>query len=419
MPPSKLTFLVKFSLAHCRTITALALHQTLWQPSSPPAQHTPLSMMVDKCKSMDQLKQIHAQMIVTSRIHDTFAASRLLNFYALSASGDLNYALKLLEHTPMPNLFMWNTVIRAQASSSSPFEGLLLYADMRRRGVIPGKHTFPFVLKACSNMKSIKCCEQVHAHVLKFGLDSDLHVVNGLVRGYSVSDGIDDARRVFDELDDRNLSIWTTMICGYAQNDSAGEAIRLFDGMIADGFEPNGVVLCSVLSACAQSACLDLGEQIHEYIQEKGMELNVILGTALVNMYAKNGSLAKAKQCFYGLKQKNIATWNALICGLAVHGHVEEAIHFFTKLEKEKVMPNDITLLGVLSACCHAGLLDYGRKIFYSMKRIYGIEPKIKHYGCMVDLLGRGGQVVEAEELIKGMVWKADVCDLGSIVECL
>ncbi|KAL0331859.1 UNVERIFIED_CONTAM: Pentatricopeptide repeat-containing protein [Sesamum calycinum] len=334
-------------------------------------------MMVDKCKSMDQLKQIHAQMIVTSRTHDTFAASRLLNFYALSASGDLNYALKLLEHTPMPNLFMWNTVIRAQASSSSPFEGLLLYADMRRRGVIPGKHTFPFVLKACSNMKSIKCCEQVHAHVLKFGLDSDLHVVNGLVRGYSVSDGIDDARRVFDELDDRNLSIWTTMICGYAQNDSAGEAIRLFDGMIADGFEPNGVVLCSVLSACTQSACLDLGEQIHEYIQEKGMELNVILGTALVNMYAKNGSLAKAKQCFYGLKQKNIATWNALICGLAVHGHVEEAIHFFTKLEKEKVMPNDITLL---------------------------------------DLLGRGGQVVEAEELIKGMVWKADVVIWGALL---
>ncbi|KAL0344129.1 UNVERIFIED_CONTAM: Pentatricopeptide repeat-containing protein [Sesamum angustifolium] len=393
MPPSKLTFLVKFSLAHRRTITALALHQTLWQPSSPPAQHTPLSMMVDKCKSMDQPKQIHAQMIVTSRIHDTFAASRLLNFYALSASGDLNYALKLLEHTPMPNLFMWNTVIRAQASSSSPFEGLLLYADMRRRGVIPGKHTFPFVLKACSNMKSVKCCEQVHAHVLKFGLDSDLHVVNGLVRGYSVSDGIDDARRVFDELDDRNLSIWTTMICGYAQNGSAGEAI----------------------SVCAVSV-LGFGEQIHEYIQEKGMELDVILGTALVNMYAKNGSLAKAKQCFYGLKQKNIATWNALICGLAVHGHVEEAIHFFTKLEKEKLMPNDITLLGVLSACCHAGLLDYGRKIFYSMKRIYGIEPKIKHYGCMVDLLGRRGQVVEAEELIKGMVWKADVVIWGALL---
>ncbi|KAL0450799.1 UNVERIFIED_CONTAM: Pentatricopeptide repeat-containing protein [Sesamum latifolium] len=184
------TFLVKFSPAHRRTITASAIHLAPWQPSSPEAEHASLSMMADKCKSMDQLKQIHAQMIVTSRIHDTFAASRLLNFCALSTSGDLNYALKLLKHTRMPNLFMWNTVIRAQASSASPCEGLLLYADMRRRGVIPGKHTFPFVLKACSNMKSVKCCEQVHAHVLKFGLDSDLHVVNGLVRGYSVSGGL-------------------------------------------------------------------------------------------------------------------------------------------------------------------------------------------------------------------------------------
>ncbi|KAK4417899.1 Pentatricopeptide repeat-containing protein, chloroplastic [Sesamum alatum] len=269
MLPSRLTFLVKFSLAHCRTITALAVRQTPWPPSPPPAENASLSMMADKCRSMDQLKQIHAQMILTPRIHDTFAASRLLNFCALSTSGDLNYALKLLEHTPTSNLFMWNTVIRALASSSNPFEGLLLYAEMRRRGVVPGIHTFPFVLKACSNMKSVKCCEQVHAHVLKFGLGSDLHVVNGLVRGM---------------------------------------------------------------------------------------------------------------------------------------------------LEKEKVMPNDITLLGVLSACCHAGLLDYGRNIFYSMKRVYGIEPKIKHYTCMVDLLGRGGQVLEAEELIKGMVWKADVVIWGALL---
>ncbi|PIN19398.1 hypothetical protein CDL12_07902 [Handroanthus impetiginosus] len=355
-------------------------------------------------------------MIITARIQDTYAASRLLNFCALSSSGSLNYALKLFRHTPMPNVFMWNTLIRAQASSSSPIDGLLLFAEMLRRGVTPGKHTFPFVLKACSNVKSGRCCEQVNAHVLKFGLDSDLHVANGLVRGYSVSDGLQDARKVFDELGKRNLSIWTTMICGYAQNDSADEAIRLFDGMIADGFEPNAVVLASVLSACGQSACLDLGEQIHMYIEEKGMEIDVIIGTALVNMYAKNGSLVKAKQCFNGMKGKNIATWNAMVCGLAVHGHAEEAIHFFKMLEKENVIPNDITLLGVLSACCHAGMLDYGSEIFYSMKRVYGIEPILKHYGCMVDLLGRGGRISEAEELIKGMVWKADVVIWGALL---
>ncbi|KAL3829482.1 hypothetical protein ACJIZ3_018284 [Penstemon smallii] len=393
----------KLSLAQFRTTTALS-------------NSAPLSIIADKCKSMDEIKQTHAQMIITARIHDTFAASRLLNFCALSASGDLHYALKLFRNTSKPNSFMWNTMIRAHASSLNPVEGLFLYIEMRRCWVTPGKHTFPFVLKACSNLKSVKCCEQVHAQVLRFGLDSDLHVVNGLVRCYSVSGGICNARTVFDEMSVRNLSIWTTMVCGYAQNGNAKEAIRLFDAMVSDGFEPNGVVLSSVLSACAQSGCLDLGQQIHTYIEEKDIEIGVILGTALVNMYAKNGSLEKAKQCFNGLNEKNIATWNAMICGLAVHGYANETIHFFEVLKEKKVLPNDITLVGVLSACCHAGLFDYGREIFYSMKRVYNIEPKIEHYGCMVDLLGRAGRILEAEELIKGMVWKADVVIWGALL---
>ncbi|KAL2500169.1 Pentatricopeptide repeat-containing protein [Abeliophyllum distichum] len=375
-----------------------------------------LSLLADLCLSMDQLKQTHCQMITTARIHDTYAASRLLNFCAVSESGDVNYALKLFKSTPEPNSFMWNTMIRAKASSPNPQEALLLYIDMRRLGVTPGKHTFPFVLKACSNINSIKSCNQAHAHVLKFGLDLDLHIVNGLIRGYSVSFGLDDARKVFDEASERNLSIWTTMICGYAQNDFADESIKLFDDMISNRYEPNGVTLSSVLSACAQSGRLDLGRKIHVYVEEKGIELGVILGTALVNMYAKNGAIPKAKQCFDSLKEKNIATWNAMICGLAVHGHANEALEFFKTLDRRRMMPNDITLVGVLSACCLAGLYDYGCEIFYSMKKIYGIDPKIEHYGCMADLLGRAGRLLEAEELIKGMVWKADVVVWGALL---
>ncbi|XP_073159303.1 pentatricopeptide repeat-containing protein At5g56310 isoform X1 [Henckelia pumila] len=396
-----------------RNIGDLPLHQP---PPPPPVKSSSLSILSDQCKSMDQLKQIQCQMVTRARIQDTYAASRLLNFCALSASGDIHYAIKLLDHTSEPNLFMWNTIIRALAGSSNPDKGLLFYKKMREHRIKPGKHTFPFVLKACSNMNSIKCCEQVHAHLLIFGLDVDLHVVNGLIRAYSVSGGLADARKVFDDIPCRNLSTWTTMICGYAQNSSAEEAIRLFYAMLSDAFEPNEIVLSSVLSACAHSGCLDLGEQIHVYIEEKGIELGVILGTALVNMYVKNGALLKAKQCFDRLKEKNVATWNAIICGLAVHGHAEEAIRMFKMLEQERVRPNDITFVGVLSACCHAGLLSLGREIFNSMKIVYGVEPKIEHYGCMVDLLGRGGQVLEAEELIKGMVWQADVVIWGALL---
>ncbi|CAA0824633.1 Pentatricopeptide repeat-containing protein [Striga hermonthica] len=412
-------FIVKSPLAHRRNITALSHRQPPWPPpSSPPAERASLSLMADRCKSMNQIKQIHAQMIVTARIHDVYAASRLLNFCALSPSGDLRHALRLLHSVPLPNLFMWNTVIRAHAASSNPVAGFLLYAQMRRcgGGVSPGTHTFPFVLKACSHIQSITCCAQVHVHLLKFGLGQNLHVANGLVRCYSVSSGLREARKVFDEMCERNLSIWTTMICGYAQNNKSKESILLFDEMISNGFEPNGVVFSSVLSACAQSACLDLGEQIHAYMKEKRMELGVILGTALVNMYAKNGALDKAMICFDQMREKNVATWNSLIWGLAVHGHAFEAIRFFEMLEREKMKPNEITLLGVLSACCHAGLFDYGSDVFYSMRRVYGVEPNIKHYGCMVDLLGRVGRILDAEYLIRKMPWKPDVAIWGALL---
>lgn len=243
----------------------------------------------------------------------------------------------------------------------------------------------------------------------------DLHVLNGLIRSYSVSGAIVDARQLFDEVHEINLSIWTTMISGYAQNFCSNEALQLFEQMIIDGTEPNEVTLASVLSACARSGCLDLGERIHVFMKYKGIEMGVILGTAMVHMYAKNGAISKAKQVFNDMHEKNVATCNAMICGLAAHGHAEEAVYLFRELEREQILPNDITFVGVLSACCHAGLIELGRDIFYSMRK-YRIEPKIEHYGCMVDILGRGGKLLEAEELIKAMACKADVVILGALL---
>lgn len=311
---------------------------------------------------------------------------------------------------------MWNTLIRAQAINKNPDEAISLYINMRRNGFAPNEHTFPFVLKACASLRSLNCCSQVHTHVLKSGLDLDLHIVNGLVRNYSVSSDLHTARRLFDRFTNKNLTIWTTMICGYTQNFLANEALLLFDQMISEGFVPNSVTLSSVLSACAQSDCLELGETVHVFIKTRGLETGVILGTALVHMYAKNGAILRARELFDSMPKRNIATWNAMICGLASYGHAEEALNLFRKLKEEQIVPNDITFVGVLSACCHGGLTDDGREIFGSMKRVYGVEPKIEHYGCMVDLLGRSGEVKEAEELMKGMVWKPDVVMLGALL---
>lgn len=255
---------------------------------------------------------------------------------------------------------------------------------------------------------------------MKFGLASDLHVANALVRCYSVSGNWIDARFFFDEMTERSPSLWTTMICGYTQNFRSKEALQLFSEMVGAGFEPGGATLASVLSACARSGYLKFGERIHGFVKVKGFGLGegVILGTALVYMYAKNGEIAKARRLFDEMPERNVVTWNAMICGLGAHGYVEDALDLFEKMKREHVVcPNGVTFVGVLSACCHAGLIDVGREIFRSMKLVYGIEPKIEHYGCLVDLLGRGGRLLEAEELVNGMPWKADVVILGALLE--
>ncbi|CAK8541099.1 unnamed protein product [Lathyrus sativus] len=387
-------------------------HRTLSTVTFPP--HI-LTLLADNSITIEHLKQVHAQMIVSSRINDHFAASRLFSSFALSPFGNLTHASRIFSSIHKPNSFMWNTLIRAQ---QQPHNSISLYISMRRLGVLPGKHTFPFLLKACSSLSNpLLPCKQVHTHVLKFGLDLDSHVANGLVRGYSVSGVLIDARHMFDEILMKSLSLWTTMICGYAQNFCHNEALDLFEGMLAVGFEPNGATLASVLSACARSGCLELGERIHEFMRVRGVEVGVILGTALVYMYAKNGSILRARKLFDEMLERNVVTWNAMLCGLASHGHVEDALSLFESMKKDGiVVPNDVTFIGVLSACCHAGLIGVGREIFYSMKDVHGIEPKIEHYGCMVDLLGRGGKLLEAEEMIKRMPWKPDVVILGSLL---
>lgn len=284
---------------------------------------------------------------------------------------------------------------------------LLLYMKMRKLGVTPGNNTLTFVLKACADCHLLNSGKQIHTQVLKFGLDLDLYVINSLIRFYGVCGDMSDARKLFEEVPVRNFIIWTMIVSGYAQNFFSNEALLLFE-MLAEGVEPNGETLLSVLCACARSLSLESEEQT---------EVGLMLGTALVDIYAQKGDISMARSLFHKIPERNTTTWNAMICGLTDLGHAVEALELFQEMGKAEVMPNDITFTGVLSACCRAGLLEDGRDIFLSMKRVYENEPKIEHNRCMVDLLVQGGRLLEAEELISGMVSEPDIVFLGAILE--
>ncbi|KAL5205056.1 hypothetical protein ABZP36_009927 [Zizania latifolia] len=276
-------------------------------------------------------------------------------------------------------------------------------------------HTFPFLLKASARLP-LRASEQLHALAVKHGLEHDAYVANGLVRAYSVAGLVPVARRVFDELPERSAVVYTTMVSGYGQNGMHDEAMWVFEEMIRDGFEPGGAALASVLSACARSGShgLEMGRRVHDLMEAKGMTapVGVILGTALVDMYAKTGAMEEAMVVFEEMPERHTATWNALITGLAHHGHGEGALATFHRMRREGVRPNATTLVGVLSAYCHAGRLDEARRVFVSMEKDFAVAPTIQHYSCMVDLLGRSGLLVEAEEMIRGMT----TCDADTVI---
>ena len=209
------------------------------------------------------------------------------------------------------------------------------------------------------------------------------------------------------------------MVSGYTQNGRYKDAMRAFDDMLDEGFEPGPLVLASVLSACARSESggLVMGRRVHDIMERRGMAapVGVILGTALVDMYAKNGVIDEAVSVFTGMPQRDTATWNALISGLAHHGHAEDALAMFQQMRQEGVLPNATTLVGILTVYSHTGRLDEARRFFSSMED-FGVTPSIQHYGCMVDLLGRSGLLSEAEEMIRGMTCKADTAIWGALL---
>ena len=197
----------------------------------------------------------------------------------------------------------------------------------------------------------------------------------------------------------------------------ADEAISLFHGMKQEGVDPNKITLTAVLSACASIGALDLGRQIDEYASQRGFQEDIFVATALIDMYAKSGSLDSAQRVFNDMPRKNEASWNAMISALASHGKAKEALSLFQRMSDEGggAFPNDITFVALLSACVHAGLVAEGYRLFDMMSTLFGLVPKIEHYSCMVDLLARAGHLYEAWDLIEKMPEKPDKVTLGAL----
>ncbi|KAH8483653.1 hypothetical protein H0E87_028169 [Populus deltoides] len=367
-----------------------------------------LISMAEACNSMSRLKQIHAHSLLTGLHDHSIILAKMLRFAAVSTSGDLAYAQRLFDQLPHPNTFFYNTLIRGYAKSSIPSYSLHLVNQMRQNGVDPDEFTFNFLIKARSrvrvninrNLPLVVECDEIHGAVIKLGFSSHLFVRNALIH---LAGELERARWVFDQMPERVVVSWTTMVSAYSQAKYSREALELYVTMLDKGVRPDEVTLVSVISACTNLGDLQMGYSVHSYIDENEFRWMVSLCNALIDMYAKCGCMDRAWQVFNSMSRKSLVTWNSMISACANNRNPEDAFGLFSRMFNYGVAPDGVTFLAVLTASAHVGLVDEGYRLFESMQRDHGIEARIEHYGCMVNMLGQAGWLEEAFELITRM----------------
>ncbi|KAG9153263.1 hypothetical protein Leryth_020856 [Lithospermum erythrorhizon] len=489
--------------------------------------------LLKSCKTINQVQQIHAQIITRGHHHNIDTLQKLIFITTQTSYDNLYYAETIFYQIKQPTLFVFNVLIKGHVKKGNFFSAFYLFDEMRVRNIWPDNFTFPFVCKAVVGLKRVWLGERIHGFVLKCGLVFDCYVCNsimdmygelgcfeslkcvfegmsrrdlvswnvlisGLVKcgkfedaigvyrrlrgeadlrpseatvvstlsaciaakdlevgkeihdyvrnelgftiiianalldmyckcgcssiareifdtiprknviswtsmvsGYVNCGKLDEARELFDRSSVCDLFLWTAMINGYVQMNRVDEAMTLFRNMLIKGVRPDKFTLVPLLTGCARLGVLEDGEWIHNYIVKKRIPIDAVVGTALMEMYAKCGRTEKSLEIFMGLKEKDTRSWTSMICNMAMSGNASTALRLFSEMEQAGCRPDEITFIGVLSACSHGGLVNEGRHHFDAMIKVYQIQPKHEHYTCMIDLLGRSGLLDEAEEMIE------------------
>ncbi|KOM50209.1 hypothetical protein LR48_Vigan08g103600 [Vigna angularis] len=391
-----------------------------------------LLQLTQRCKKLpNQMKQIHSFIITNGHLlhHSNAPSSSLSDRW-------------------MPTL-LYNALISAYLIHKRK---VFLFTHMLANQAPPNSHTFPPLLKS----SPLPLGTTLHSQTVKRGLLSDPFILTALLSLYARNHLLPHAHRVFEEfprfcivacnamlnafsinghmeaavefferMPQRDVFSWTTVVNGFALNGNFGASIRFFGKMMSHEdvvlrlVKPNEATCASVLSSCANldgKVALDCGKQIHGYVVVNEAKLGVNVETSLINLYGKMGCLSNAEKVFRVMVVRKVCTWNAMISSLACNGREKEALDMFEKMKLHGLKPSSITLVAVLTACARGNFVREGLELFRSMWQDFGIEPIMKHYGCVVDLLGRAGHVEEAAEIIRNMPFKPDVSVLGAFL---
>ena len=315
----------------------------------------------------------------------------------------LSKAQEVHDTLPVHDLVSCNTLIAGYAHHGHGYEALNCYGNMYKEGISPNAITFTCILNACGSIQAIDKGKQVHDEIFYGGfLDENIVLGNALIDMYAKCGKISMAFQVLEELPVRNVVSWNTLISVYSQHNRGHEAFNCFIQMQGEGLSANEVTFASLLHACGTIGAIEKGRQIHdEIVSGDLLKKNIVLGTALVDMYAKCGMVEKAHEMLEELSFRDIVCWSALIAGHAQEGQGHSALMCFTQMQNEGIIPDEVTFLCVLNACSHSGHLNEAETYYENMSKKYGIIPKIEHHTCMVIIFGCAGCFDKALSIMK------------------
>ncbi|KAJ7975335.1 Pentatricopeptide repeat-containing protein [Quillaja saponaria] len=370
---------------------------------------------IGQANALRQGMAIHGYSIRRTFSNDVVVGTGLLDMY--TKCQHISYARKIFDMMGVKNEICWSAMIGGYVTCDFMKEALELYDKMvLRYGMSPTTVTFGSILRACAKLTDSRKGRQLHCCTLKSAVDLDTLVGNSLLSMYAKCGIIDDAIRFFDEMVSKDTVSYSAIISGCMQNGYAEEALLIFRQMQLSGNYPDLATMVGLIPACSHLSALQHGACCHSYSIVCGFTTDTPICNALVDMYSKCGKINNAREVFDRMHRQDIISWNAMIVGYGINGLGIEALSLFRKFQALGCNPDDVTFIAVLSACSHSGLVTEGRHWFNSMIQDFKIIPRMAHYICMVDLLGRAGHLDEAYSFIQKMPFEPDVNVWGSLL---
>ncbi|KAL3532105.1 hypothetical protein ACH5RR_005626 [Cinchona calisaya] len=359
---------------------------------------------------------LHSQVIKIGCFSEPFVLTALISMYCKCSLTDDAY--KVFDGSPLCRKMTvcYNALIAGYVQNSGLYNGVFLFCEMRRMGVLFNAVTMVGLASGCTDPMDIRLGMSLHCLNFKGGFCNDLAIGNCLLTMYVKCESIELARKLFDGIPEKGLITWNAMISGYAQNGLATHVLNLYHEMESSGVCPDAVTFVGVLSSCANLGAQKIGQEVEQKVGRIGLGFNPFLKNALINMYARCGNLPKARAIFDGMPRKTLVSWTAIIGGYGMHGLGDVAVKLFDEMISAGIKPDGPVFVSVLSACSHAGLTNRGLGYFSQMERVYGVKPGIEHHSCVVDLLGRAGRLEDAYKLIETMPVEPDGAVWGALL---